>query len=41
MLIDEYLPTYSAVERHSTVVRVPAETVYRAIRSGRFTVLCG
>lgn len=33
MLIDEFLPTYSAVERHVTTVRAPAELVYQAIRS--------
>ncbi|HEX2222796.1 MAG TPA: hypothetical protein VHN15_01175 [Thermoanaerobaculia bacterium] len=33
MLIDEYLPTYSAIERHATTVRAPASIVYQAIRS--------
>ena len=32
-LIDAFLPTYAAVERHETTVRAPVETVYRAIRT--------
>ncbi len=32
-LIDDFLPVYDAAERHAITVRVPAELVYRAIRS--------
>jgi hypothetical protein len=32
-LIDAFLPTYDAVERHETTVRAPAETVYAALRT--------
>jgi hypothetical protein len=37
-LIDEFLPTYSAVERHQTIVRAPAEIVYQAIHSANLRV---
>ena len=33
MLIDEFLPVYTFVERHATDVCAPPEVVYRAIRS--------
>lgn len=33
MLIDEFLPQFAAVERHTTTIRAPAPVVYRAIRS--------
>lgn len=33
MLIDEYLPAYDAVERHSTLVRASPERVYSALRT--------
>ena len=32
MLIDAFLPAYHVTERHSTVVKVPAEQVYAALR---------
>ncbi|CAN5764371.1 hypothetical protein BH23GEM8_BH23GEM8_11680 [soil metagenome] len=32
-LIHDFLPVYDAAERHAITVRVPAELVYRAIRS--------
>ena len=32
-LIDAFLPTFAAVERHETTVQAPAEAVYRAIRT--------
>ena len=33
MLIDEFLPTYDAVERHHVDVRAPAARVYAAVRA--------
>ena len=33
MLIDSYLSTFSASERHAIRVRAPMDAVYRAIRS--------
>ncbi|NKB71865.1 MAG: hypothetical protein GKR89_32720 [Candidatus Latescibacteria bacterium] len=33
MLIDQYLPEYDAVERHSIAVGAPAETIYAALHT--------
>ena len=33
MLIDEYLPAFDAIERHSTLVRASPEQVYLALRT--------
>lgn len=33
MLIDDFLPVYDVVERHSTIVRASAATTYSAIRT--------
>ena len=32
MLIDAFLPGYDVAKRHSTVVKVPADGVYAALR---------
>ena len=36
MLIDRFLPTYDAVESHTTIVRAPVERVWAAIRTADF-----
>ena len=36
MLIDQFLPTYDAVESHTTIVRASADRVWSAIRTADF-----
>ena len=36
MLIDTYLPSFDAVESHTTIVRAPVERVWDAIRTADF-----
>ena len=36
MLIDTFLPSFDAVESHTTIVRAPAERVWDAIRTADF-----